>query len=151
MRADRRIQYSVERIDDFPVGSQGGGRRHLVDGFVVAANVGLMLWFLYVLGTALVEGQDSRLLQRLRTGMSFRKFSIGRRSSDSQGSRNALNQFNGVVTNKAIAGKVVELGSSLKVHQREQGEKRQSLEDSAGSTGHKHSGMDNHWTRHLSV
>ena len=53
-----------------------------------------------------------------------------------------------MVTNKAIAGKVVELGSSLKVHQREQGEKRQSLEDSAGSTGHKHSGMDNHWTRH---
>ena len=80
--------------------------------------------------------------------MSFRTFSIGRRGSDSQGSRNALNQFNGVVTNQAIAGKVVELASSLKVHQREQDGKRQTLEASAGSTGHEHSGMENHWTRH---
>ena len=98
----------------FQSGPKAEGVGILLTIFVVAANVGLMLWFLYVLGKAFVEeNKDSRLLQRLRTGMSFRKFSIGSRSSDSQGSRNVLNQFNGVVTNKAIAGKVVELASDL--------------------------------------
>ena len=71
-----------------------------------------MLWFLYVLGTAFVEeNKDSRLLQRFKTKISSNR---GRRSFDSQGSRNVLSPFDGVVTNQAIAGKVVELASSLK-------------------------------------
>ena len=129
----------------FQSGPKSEGVGILLTIFVVGANVGLMLWFLYVLGKA-----STTLLKRLKSGMNFRisRPSIGRRKFDSQGSRSMPGNFDGVVKNQAIASKVVELASILGAPWRQQGGKKQTLEASTDSTRHEHSDMEKHWTRH---
>ena len=83
-------------------GPESEGMNVVMTTCVVAANAGLMAWFLFVLFRAYAQQtKDSRIVQRIRMSIGRDQVSIHRRTFDANDSRNIDNPLDGVEMMKA--------------------------------------------------
>ena len=98
---------------------------------VVAANIGLTSWFVFVLFRDWArQTKDSRIMQRIRNMSIGRdQVSIRRRTFDTQDSRNTDNPFDGAIgTDVQGANPVMEMVDRLKILKKVKAVKRRSFE-----------------------